>query len=358
MLSAMIRATVIAALCFVADAKKVVSVAQAAKTRQQFLKAMKAPAPALRKGDAARKKRAYNKILSKAKPVGRRLEDAENEWEPFGFDPSQYSLKYTGCSTIATYSDEMAEQEEVDTVLENKKFAVFRLCPTNYCNKYSVNGCSYDYGEYLVLLEDYLEAVGEYFEQKQEDFCEYCRPCMEADEADDDGNGDDGNNDGEQCDEDVCADYSMCVEEEKGDDDQAVEEMEMREFFECRGVDYGDDDGNDQQYYIGPRCDSDGYTISIDVFSDETCSTYTSDLSVYDLTGFEIDSDEIANYFPRDCISCLEQVSGASVPLDVMSVLCFTQPFVMTNVYSKKTGKRKSKEMTTLPRRRRRKSVS
>ena len=75
-------------------------------------------------------------------------------------------------------------------------------------------------------------------------------------------------------------------------------------------VEYGDDDANDQQYYIAPHCGSDGYTISIGVYADETCSTWIGDsMSVEDVLGFEPDFSEIENYFPQECLSCLEVVS-------------------------------------------------
>ena len=300
------------------DASKVAS----KSNMKAFQKAMKPSPKALRANNDARKQKIFTKLLANAEH--RKLDQQNEMYEQFGFDVTQYSIKYTGCSSVMTYSDEMAEQEDVDTVLENKRFVIFRMCPSKYCNKYSVNGCSYDYGEYLIAMDDYLEAYSEYMEQKQEDFCEYCRPCMEADEEaaqNDDGNGGRRLNDaqeeeeGEQCDEDVCQDYSMCVEDEEVDDDaarqqQEQENIEIREFFECMAVEYGDDDANDQQYYIAPHCGSDGYTISIGVYADETCSTWIGDsMSVEDVLGFEPDFSEIENYFPQECLSCLEVVS-------------------------------------------------
>lgn len=300
--------------------KKVVSASKAAKARAAFMKAME-PSHKRLGGDAERKQNMYRKLFSKAKPLVRKL-DQDEQWEQFGFDITQYSIKYNGCSSVMTYSDELAEQEDVDTVFANKRFVIFRLCPTQYCNKYSVTGCSYDYGEYLVLLEDYLESFAQYTNEKLEDFCDYCRPCIEADEeaaaADDDGNGGRRLNDaqeeeeGEQCDEEICEDYSMCVEEEPADDDAAEEEEEvnMEEFFDCVRVEYGDDDGNDEEYFLGPHCGSDGYTVSIGVYSDEECNTYIGDdMSVEDVAGFSIDTDELSSYFPKECVSCLEYVS-------------------------------------------------
>jgi hypothetical protein len=140
-----------------------------AKKSASFLKTMEKPAH-LRNNERARQNLIRN-LVAKAKP--RRLEENVEEEEveevdygEFGFDVTAYSVKYTGCSAILTYSDEAAE--EADTVLETKRFVVFRLCPTDSCNKYDAKGCSSNYGEYVLEMGDYLETMAEYNEEKLE----------------------------------------------------------------------------------------------------------------------------------------------------------------------------------------------
>lgn len=264
-------------------------------------------------GDAVDKKKILNNLFTKATFVrGRNLADADDSWGDFGFDVSQYSVKYAGCSVVQTYSDDLAEDADVDTVLEGKKFVVFRLCPTQSCNKYSVTGCTQGYGEYLIDLSDYLDAVSEFYQEKSARYCEYCAPCYEsgrrhlddADGADGAADGADGADDadaaddGETCDTSVCADSStLCV--------KAEEELDVHDFFDCAAIE-GDDNA---EYYLAPHCSSDAFTVTLGVYSDDECITPVSDISLSTVLGYEIDTSVLSTYFPKECTSCLESVS-------------------------------------------------
>ncbi len=139
---------------------------------------------------------------------------AYGEWSnTFGFNPSQYSLSYSRCAAIRQFDDELAAQEDSTSVFSTKNFAVFRFCPSKTCegtsaavqylnqqaaaeqeaaqqassyNKQSSSssqaaqqqeyeepatftklqtggangeGCSSNYGEYMLELEDYLSIM-------------------------------------------------------------------------------------------------------------------------------------------------------------------------------------------------------
>ena len=147
-----------------------------AKAKSMFRKAMEPN----QFDEGINKNKIMKDMLSKATFVkGRELENGNDDWGDFGFDVSQYSVKYSGCSVVQTYSDDMAEDEASDTVLVARKFVIFRLCPSQSCNKYIVTGCTEDYGEYLVELDDYLEAVSNFYQEKSKRFCEYCLPCYQ-----------------------------------------------------------------------------------------------------------------------------------------------------------------------------------
>ena len=300
--------------------------------------------------------------MSKAQP--RRLDQgnnddqaAEDEWN-FGFDVEDYSVKYTGCSAIKTYSDE--EAQDGLTVLESKRFVVFRLCPSDSCNQYSSEGCSSDFGEYVLEMGDYLEAMTMYQEEKVQNFCAYCEWCAEnewnddaaaaqgddaaAQDGDDaaaaDGDdaqrrledaaagddaaaaeeeqGDDAAAAEEEAAEEeacsMCSNYNQVCNENQnqnnGDDGQGQEQMEMDQFFECVQV---QNENNGYAYYLGPHCGSDGFTISIGLYSDETCSTYIGqEKSVYDATGLDLSELDMTIYTPKECQSCMENVSNVS----------------------------------------------
>lgn len=301
-----------------------------AKARSMFRKAMEYS----QFDEGINKNKIMKDMLSKATFVkGRKLAEGNQDegWDDFGFDVSQYSVKYSGCSVIQTYSDEMAEDETTDTVLVGKKFVIFRLCPSQSCNKYTVTGCTEDYGEYLIEIGDYLEAVSNFYQEKSKRFCEYCLPCYQngqssggdgagdnggrrhladvADEADAGDAGDaadeadaaeNGNAAAEEtCDDTVCTDsYSLCY---KADGDEA---MDVHDFMNCAAVEY-----NNVEYYLAPHCSSDGFTVKLGVYSDDECSTFVKSMSVDTVLGFSLDSTIFSTYFPKTCTSCLESVS-------------------------------------------------
>lgn len=272
-------------------------------------------------GDAVDKSKILNNLFAKATFVnGRNLADGDDSWGDFGFDVSQYSVKYAGCSIVQTYSDDLAEDEDVDTVLEGKKFVVFRLCPTQSCNKYSVTGCTEGYGEYLIDMADYLDAVSEFYQEKSARYCEYCAPCYQAerrrlddadgadgaDGADVDGADADGADnadaadDAETCDESVCADSSSICVKAEGED-----YLDVHDFFDCAAIE-GDDN---VEYFLAPHCSSDAFTVTLGVYTDEQCSTAVSDVSLSSVLGYDIDTSVLSTYFPKECTSCLESVS-------------------------------------------------
>jgi hypothetical protein len=77
------------------------------------------------------------------------------------------------------------------------------------------------------------------------------------------------------------------------------------------------DQNNNNNYenmelYIGPHCGEDGHTITLGVYTDSTCSTYTSKYSAKDILGVDVMKEHTGgsiDLFPTKCISCLADVS-------------------------------------------------
>lgn len=109
--------------------------------------------------------------------------DYNYEWnqemaeEEFGFDISAYSIKYTGCHTVETYNEMLAENDQFETVLGTQRYATFRLCPVEYCNTNNKWGCDQNYGEYVVPLGNYVESIVEYGQERVQAYCEFCEDC-------------------------------------------------------------------------------------------------------------------------------------------------------------------------------------
>lgn len=218
-------------------------------------------------------KAAYASKIMRGAQVIRKLDDEEQE-----VDLTGYSIKFEKCQFVKQYDAEEDGGEDNDTILTTKRFVIFRMCPDSSCSS-----CNYNYGEYIVDLETYLEATLEYKQEVQEEYCDTCNECYEqAAEAaeNDDQNGDEEEDeDAYKCENmDTSSCYAEC---------QNIENMEENgytdasEFTECQQLDYEDNYGN--VYYAGPMCASSGSRIKIGIFTDEDCSQYdeTKDIENY-----------------------------------------------------------------------------
>lgn len=255
------------------------------------------------------KSKYLSKLMSHAK-VTRRLDAEEVE-----ADLTNYSVKFQQCQFVKTYNDELAENEESSTVLQTQRFVIFRLCPDNDCSS-----CQYNYGEYVIDLETYLEQTIQYEQELQEEMCEACEEYYEnqgqqqeegEEEQAEEGDEEDGGRKRRRKLVDV--DYDSCYEE-----CQKIENMEENgyvdavNFLECQQI-YDPEDDGASELYAGPICSSSGSKIKIGVFLDEECNQIDSSKDVED---YLVDGDGnqirlshalLKTIYAEDtCISCLE----------------------------------------------------
>lgn len=253
-------------------------------------------------------KAAYmSKLMRNARPtensqLGRRLE--EEDAEEYEVDISGYSLKFEQCQFVKAYDDELAK-EDSDTILATRRFVIFRLCPTGSCDS-----CSYNFGEYIVDLEEYLEATVDYQKEMQEEMCNACQECNNWE--DNEENEDEGDDEGRRrrlqnynVDCDSC--YDECMKIENMEDNGYID---ATEFLECQMVYDPEDDGKGA-LYAGPMCASSGSKIKIGLFTDEECNVPDSDKDVDD---YLMDGDGVSmklshallkTVYSSECISCL-----------------------------------------------------
>lgn len=253
-------------------------------------------------------KAAYmSKLVSKARPtansqLGRKL-DQQAEEEEYLVDVSAYSLKFEQCQFVKAYDDELAEDEDSTTVLGTKRFVIFRLCPTGYCDT-----CSTNFGEYIVDLDDYLQATVEYQQEEQQEMCNACQNC---------GNWQDGqdqNQDGGRFLEqnaNVDVDCDSCYDEcMKIENMEANGYVDATNFLECQMIYDPEDDGK-AALYAGPMCASGGAKIKIGVFEDEDCNVpnLNKDVDDYlmsdDGVAMKLSHALLKTVYSSDCISCL-----------------------------------------------------
>jgi hypothetical protein len=234
--------------------------------------------------------------------------------EDYVVDISAYAIKFEQCQFVKTYSDELAEQEDFDTVLETQRFVIFRLCPTENSSggTETCGTCNSNYGEYLVDLDSYLEATVEYYQQEQESMCQACEETCQ-------NNNNNQNQDNQQDDQAQddggrrrkLQDCSSCMDEcYKIENMEAAGYIDATEFLECQMIYDPEDDGG-EALYAGPMCASSGTKIKIGVFKDELCSLIDESKEV---DAYIVDGDGVQmklshallknTYSTEQCISC------------------------------------------------------
>jgi len=212
----------------------------------------------------------------------------------FSFDATAYSLKYTRCQTIKEYTYNGYNNyyykygSGADQIFSNKKFAVFRLCPSSSCQSNVQYGCNEGYGEYMVELSDYLTSMQDYRDAREEALCDYCDSLY----------GDDG----------YISECSVCNNDGYGYQKNAVEN-----YLSCTQVIGYDANGDWARLFVGPTCDtgSDSYSLKMGLFYDKKCSTPATDFSISEFTEGDVYENSLTTkYYSTDCISCNAAVSS------------------------------------------------
>ena len=252
-------------------------------------------------------KSAYvSKLVSNAKVI-RKLDQNQQEEEEYMPDISGYSLKFIKCQFVKAYDDELAEDEDSETVLATKRFVVFRLCPDASCSS-----CNYNYGEYMIDLESYLQATVEYQQQAQEEMCNACQECGNWNDQDANGQNQDNQNrflqDNYYYNVDCDSCYDECMKIENMEDNGYVD---ATEFLDCQMI-YDPEDDSHDALYAGPMCASLGSKIKIGVFLDEECNILDSSKDVDDYLmdndGYQMKLSHalLKTVYSEDtCVSCL-----------------------------------------------------
>jgi hypothetical protein len=260
---------------------------------------------------------AYTAKLVRGAKVMRSLEGEQQDNQNYNYQQNQqaegeidltnYSIKFEKCQFVKEFAGEEDGGGEDGNFLNLKRFVIFRLCPNNSCGS-----CNYDFGEYLIDLETYLQATTEFVEQKQEAMCETCNECYEQ-AYNNDGNNDGGNNENYYKCQNV--DTSSCYEE-----CQNIENMEENgyldasEFIECQALENQNGNNNGMQYYAGAMSASSGSRIKIGVFTDEQCSILAENMDVESMLygdngAMKLSYHKIKSVFPEsECVaSCVQE---------------------------------------------------
>ena len=274
------------------------------------------------------------RLLKSAVPTAgsqlRRLDQqAAEQEEAYEVNIASYSVKFEQCQFVKTYSAELAADDKSTTVFETERFVLFRLCPNNDCST-----CAYNYGEYLVDLDSYLQSTTEYFQAYEEAKCEACdAACAVDEEAAAEGEeaaaeGEEAAAEGEDAAADdgarrrrklgknkfynIAVDCTVCVDEcDKFENMEANNVYDATNYLECTMI-YDPEDDNKGALYAGPICASSGSKIKIGVFTDEDCLYLDETKEVDDYVMINGVSATLSNLILKStytdtCISCKEQ---------------------------------------------------
>jgi len=245
-------------------------------------------------------------LLAHARREGPGRDLAENGNYDYSY-VADYDVKFQGCHHISQWNGE-AEGED-DVRVYTKRLARFRLCPSGTCSDKESSGCSAKYGDYVVDMGTFLDAWLEAQEDEKEYQCEVYREKCEEDCDADDGN--------DNCEEACYAGYGMssCL------NDGGNNQFDVKEYAECAQYNFGRrrklEDG--VQYYLGPYCAAQGGEIRLGLFTDETCTTFSS-TSFTSLTGYDLPYSESPGLAGSLCLSCTDQDNNGDGEADVKEV--------------------------------------
>eukprot|EP00577_Skeletonema_sp_RCC1716_P012874 CAMPEP_0113417088 /NCGR_PEP_ID=MMETSP0013_2-20120614/25466_1 /TAXON_ID=2843 ORGANISM="Skeletonema costatum, Strain 1716" /NCGR_SAMPLE_ID=MMETSP0013_2 /ASSEMBLY_ACC=CAM_ASM_000158 /LENGTH=414 /DNA_ID=CAMNT_0000304193 /DNA_START=42 /DNA_END=1286 /DNA_ORIENTATION=+ /assembly_acc=CAM_ASM_000158 len=205
------------------------------------------------------------RLLSSATPL-RQLDGSGSS--SYTIDISKYSLRFEKCSTVKQYNANNNYQES-DTVLSAKRFVIFRLCPNHSCGS-----CDENYGEYLIDMESYLDAMLQYKYEEQTEYCTACETCYtQAAQANNDMGAyyDDATQ--QQEDDDGCGSFNLdsCYKECLN-----IANMESNGYVDAADyvgcVKVYENENKGLAYWAGATCNANGSRIKIGLFTDEDCN--------------------------------------------------------------------------------------
>ena len=267
--------------------------------------------------DISASSRIGQSVLSKARRVEENNNNAENEEISYTW-VANMSLKFQGCYHTQTWNGEANGDEDVK--ISTQRLVRFRLCPSSSCTMENAAGCSAGYGDYIIGMEDYLQAYSQAVQQDQEYNCQYEKnygDCI----CDGENQGDDFNRD--YCEYDCYMGKGMeyCVdrnpyEEDNGNNknNNRNQQMNLQELAECRQLEINNNNQRkleDAQaaYYLGAYCSETGGSIHLGLFTEDTCSQFAdanAGATTYaSLTGSSLPYSD-TTLIGTECLSCKE----------------------------------------------------
>ena len=261
----------------------------------------------------------------------RQLEDESDNYSDMTF-VSGYSIKFLGCHHVTQWDeDETAWEENVyeeeekennnnnnnednynkpyvsaaNGRLTQKGLVRFRLCKSDSCFDHFNNGCSSNYGEYIIDLSTFLEAyIAHQVEQVQDKCSKYQSKCSSKCS---------GSSNASSCYTKCYSGYNLNAALCSSANDQYSQYsansgeygFDLKSYLSCSQYSVYDANGDQISSYLGPYCSDQGGDIRLGFFDDRQCiqaSTYQA--SYFEkLTGVEVPYTK-SSIVSTKCVSC------------------------------------------------------
>lgn len=266
--------------------------------------------------------KAAQRLLSDSNPSHPQTTQRARYLEDYEDDSfvSDYTLKFLGCHHVSQWKEasdeetqtnvndtdeeyyddnEQVEREEDDVRIMTKRLVRYRMCPNAGCNAKKSTGCDSRYGDYVVDIHTF---VYNYLMARQETNEILCDAYTEICEQQCDGYDDDS------C---SVSCYSSYGAENCNNDNNDDGTFDPLQYAQCAQFDQftgGDDDTSGNGYYLGPYCASQGGSIQFSLFTDNTCTTFSScgEECFYETMGYELPYS-VESLTGEECNTCSEQ---------------------------------------------------
>jgi hypothetical protein len=242
----------------------------------------------------------------------------EYDWETAMAWLSGYSVKFQGCHQIKQWNDQADEQNDVR--IQTKRLVRFRLCPSDSCSASKAAGCSSGYGDYVVDMDTFVQSYVQGKLQQQQYDCQY-HLLKNCDCDPNDGQERDDNFNEDYCTYDCYNDAGLyqCIENNPygdGEDEAQKQNFNLENYLQCAEFkvqnnnrrQLNNNNNQQAQYFVGPYCTSQGGSVRLGLFLDDTCTQEASSVDFKTLAGFELPySTDEASLIDANCLTCLEK---------------------------------------------------
>ncbi|KAL3765449.1 hypothetical protein ACHAWO_011531 [Cyclotella atomus] len=272
------------------------------------------------------------RLLSKARQLENNNKNGDITWI------SGYSLKFQKCATSKDYyggyfggngqnNNNKNNNRNGYNGMYQQRLVHFKLCPSSSCS--SCEGGA----DYVIDMNEYVNAYVESKMEAQEYNCERVRENCYCEDANDDEaceancyyqagldycgeqnqNNNNNNNNGQQQQQFNLQEALECRRLEV--DDEALQyymyqnggsnQMQNMQYYQQGGQQQQNNNNQRMELFVGPYCSSNGKSINLGVFMDETCS-YDAPKGIYSkLTGQSLPYSS-ESLIDSTCVSCAE----------------------------------------------------